>query len=92
MIAASRRAHHSSKEPYQLSISVTLRNPIKRRPRPEMGWSAIQEEEEEGICLLFSCESVNCSALCCLLQCCSICSGVILSWLSIMKMSSTYLV
>jgi hypothetical protein len=29
-----------------LSISVRLRNLIKRRPRPHMGWSAIEEEEE----------------------------------------------
>jgi hypothetical protein len=42
-----RRADHSSKESYQLSISVRLRNLIKRRPRPDMGWSAIEEEEEE---------------------------------------------
>jgi hypothetical protein len=30
-----------------LSISVRLRNLIKRRSRPDMGWSAIEEEEEE---------------------------------------------
>jgi hypothetical protein len=30
-----------------LSISVRLRNLIKRKPRPDMGWSAIVEEEEE---------------------------------------------
>jgi hypothetical protein len=30
-----------------LSISVRLRNLIKRRPRPDMGCSAIEEEEEE---------------------------------------------
>jgi hypothetical protein len=42
-----RRADHSSKESYQLSIRVRLRNPIKRRPRPDTGWSAIEEEEEE---------------------------------------------
>jgi hypothetical protein len=41
-----RRAGHSSKESYQLSISVRLKNPIKRRPRPDMGCSAIEEEEE----------------------------------------------
>jgi hypothetical protein len=28
-----------------LSISVRLRNLIKRRPRPDMGWSAVEEEE-----------------------------------------------
>jgi hypothetical protein len=28
-----------------LSISVRLRNLIKRRPRPDMGWSAAEEEE-----------------------------------------------
>jgi hypothetical protein len=33
-VAALRRADHSSKESYQLSISVRLRNLIKRRPRP----------------------------------------------------------
>jgi hypothetical protein len=42
-----RRADRSSKESYQLSISVRLWNLIKRRPRPDMGWSAIEEEEEE---------------------------------------------
>jgi hypothetical protein len=31
-----------------LSISVRLKEPHKRRPRPDMGWSAIEEEEEEG--------------------------------------------
>jgi hypothetical protein len=30
-----------------LPISVRLRNLIKRRPRPDMGWSAEEEEEEE---------------------------------------------
>jgi hypothetical protein len=39
-------ADHSSKESYELSISVSLRNLIMRRPRPDMGWNAIQEEEE----------------------------------------------
>jgi hypothetical protein len=32
---------HPSKESYQPSISVRLRNLIKRRPRPDMGCSAI---------------------------------------------------
>jgi hypothetical protein len=40
-------ADHSSKESYQLSISVRLRNLIKRRTRPDMGLSAIEEEEEQ---------------------------------------------
>jgi hypothetical protein len=43
-----RRADHSSKKSYQLSIRVRLRNLIKRRPRPDMGWSAIEEEEING--------------------------------------------
>jgi hypothetical protein len=30
-----------------LSISVRLLNLIKRRPRPDMGCSAIEEEEEK---------------------------------------------
>jgi hypothetical protein len=30
-----------------LSVSVRLRNLIKRRPRPDTGCSAIEEEEEE---------------------------------------------
>jgi hypothetical protein len=46
-VAALRRADHSSKESYQLSRSVRLRNLIKRRPRLDMGWSATEEEEEE---------------------------------------------
>jgi hypothetical protein len=37
-----------------LSISVRLRNLIKRRPRPDMGWSAIEEEEEDDVFLLLS--------------------------------------
>jgi hypothetical protein len=45
-VAALRRADHSSKESYQPSINVRLRNFIKRRPRPDMGWSAIEEEED----------------------------------------------
>jgi hypothetical protein len=44
-----RRAAHSFKESYQPSISVRLRNLIKRRPRPDMGCSAIEEEEEEEV-------------------------------------------
>jgi hypothetical protein len=46
-VAALRRADHSSKESYQPSISVRLRNLITRRPRPDIGCSAIEEEEEE---------------------------------------------
>jgi hypothetical protein len=41
VVAALRRADHWSKESYQLSISVRLRNLIERRPRPDMGCSAI---------------------------------------------------
>jgi hypothetical protein len=40
------RADHSSKESYQLSISVGLRNLIKRRPGLDMGCSAEEEEKE----------------------------------------------
>jgi hypothetical protein len=40
-VAALRRADRSSKETYQPSISVRLRNLIKRRARPEMGSNAI---------------------------------------------------
>jgi hypothetical protein len=32
-----------------LSINVRLRHLVKRRPRPDMGWSAIEEEEEEEV-------------------------------------------
>jgi hypothetical protein len=44
-----RRADHSSTESYQRSISVRLRNLIKRRPRLDMGWRVIEEKEEEEI-------------------------------------------
>jgi hypothetical protein len=33
-----------------LSINVRLRSLIKRRPRPDVGWSAIKEKEEEEVC------------------------------------------
>jgi hypothetical protein len=36
-----------SKESYQSSLSVRLRNPIKRRPRPEMGCSAIKKKKKK---------------------------------------------
>jgi hypothetical protein len=42
-------------------------------------------KSRQGICLLFSSVSVNCNALCCLLKCSNICSGVILSWLYIIN-------
>jgi hypothetical protein len=30
-------------------VSVRLRNLLKRRPRPDMGWSVIEEEELHSI-------------------------------------------
>jgi hypothetical protein len=35
------------KESYQLSFKCNIKEPHKRRPRPNMGWSSIKEEEEE---------------------------------------------